>query len=140
MTNLIPHKLFLGSLITSTDEVFLKKANIKSIIRILNHYTNSEKSEKEGYNYKTYYINDDFYEDITLILKNIYEDYQNMEKPILIHCHAGQSRSVVSCIYILIKEGIFENIEEAIKYIEDKRDIYPNEVFIEQLKKLLIKC
>lgn len=70
-------------------------------------------------------------------MKNIYEDYQTIEKPILLHCHAGQSRSVVSSIYILIKEGIFESIEDSIKYIEKKRDIYPNEVFLKQLKKLL---
>ncbi len=137
MTNLIPYKLYLGSLLTSTDEDFLKKANIKSIVRLLNRYTNSEKSEKIGYKYKTYYIDDDFYEDITEILKNIYEDYQTIENPILLHCHAGQSRSVVSSIYILIKEGIFESIEDSIKYIEKKRDIYPNEVFLKQLKKLL---
>lgn len=48
MTNLISNKLYLGSLLTSTDEDFLKKANIKSIVRLLNRYTNSEKSEKNS--------------------------------------------------------------------------------------------
>jgi predicted protein tyrosine phosphatase len=55
---------------------------------------------------------------------------------VLIHCHAGVSRSTAMAVLLLVKYGM--SPEEAILHIEDVRDcLWPNEYIIEIGDKLL---
>ena len=50
-------------------------------------------------------------------------DFVSNRQHILVHCHAGRSRSVVMvAIYLLVKNGL--NQKEALKMIAAKREIY----------------
>lgn len=61
-------------------------------------------------------------------------------KNILVHCHAGLSRSAtIVCAYLIRKNGW--SCEEAVSFVKKKRNrIRPNEGFIKMLKDYETTC
>ena len=59
-------------------------------------------------------------------------DNINNNKSVLIHCSAGKSRSASIVLAYLIKKQNM-TLQNALNYVQEKRDIYPNLNFIQQL-------
>jgi protein-tyrosine phosphatase len=65
-------------------------------------------------------------------LSDIIQLYVAQNKKVLVHCFAGKSRSASFVIIYLIKYMNY-NLNDAYKYVDSLRDIYPNLGFIEQM-------
>ena len=55
---------------------------------------------------------------------------------VLVHCHAGVSRSASFIIAYLMQKSVCASYEEAYEFVKEKRYIRPNDGFIKQLKGL----
>ena len=57
---------------------------------------------------------------------------------VVVHCAKGRSRSAtIVIVYLLMrKRDPFTSLEEAYEFVQDRRDIYPNDGFLEQLREL----
>jgi len=131
--------LYLGS-IFSTDPQIIKENGINDVIS-LGCYPHPEIIVDNQY----YYDIEDNYESKNMekfFNKSIHEIHQIINdniknnKKVLVHCQAGQSRSVSVIITWLMK---YHNMayNDAYNYIKRKRDnICPNRGFIEYMKKL----
>ena len=126
--------IYLGSAYNAANYNLLKELNIKLIINITKEISNYY---PEDYTYKKYEINDNDTADISLFLEDVYKTIkENSDKNIMIHCFMGASRSVSGVVYYLMKEHKM-SLEDAIKYIKDKRSaINPNNKFVSTLKTL----
>jgi protein-tyrosine phosphatase len=134
LTEIIRSRLYLTSLdgiegiknINSFD-IIVSILHYKPIIKNFNGiqiYYESQDNEEDNI--------EQYFESFKLIMNN------NPDKIILIHCLYGQSRSVTLIISYLItiinnKKG--NNIGKIIRNIRKKREIFPNEVFIQKLRK-----
>lgn len=66
------------------------------------------------------------------------DEYIKKDKTVLIHCLAGKSRSAsVVLAYLIKKQGFV--LEDAMKFVKSKREIYPNLNFIDQLMEYEIR-
>ena len=79
----------------------------------------------------------DYIEDslITHIDKCIEFINENKDKKIFVHCNAGISRSPAIIIAYLIK-ALNYSFKDAYNLVKSKRNIKPNEKFIQELKDL----
>lgn len=58
---------------------------------------------------------------------------------VLVHCHAGMSRSVTAVLYYMLKYRGYTSVEEALETVKRSRPIaHPNKGFIKKLKKTAI--
>jgi protein-tyrosine phosphatase len=137
MTTIIPHNLYLGDINNGRDSTFLMSKGIKNIIRIID--PDAYVIRYDNVQYHTYYLYDDVYENIKDVCKHAYEDYlDRQEGAVLVHCHAGMSRSVCVTAYILVREGVCSTLQEAIDFIKSRRSrIAPAPWFIDQIEGLL---
>lgn len=127
--------IFIGSAYNAANYNSLSENNFGLIINMTHDLSNHYTSE---YIYKNFPINDNDEENIDIYLDTAYdyiEEYnKNTTKNILVHCYMGKSRSASIVIYYLIKKYNY-TLDDAIKYIKDKRNIVnPNVNFVMQLK------
>jgi protein-tyrosine phosphatase len=112
--------------------------NIKVVINVCNtnHSIDTKKLWLEN-NIQYYYLplNDDLNQDISHVANQVNEIIiNNTNNNILIHCHAGISRSAAVIIYHLLKSGKFKTYKKALEYVRISRPIIqPNEGFEKQL-------
>jgi len=123
--------IYIGNIFSIADEVLLKKLDqIISLVKV-------PKLLDRNIEQYSFVCNDDSSTNIINIAKQIYPYLCNAEnKPTLIHCIAGHSRSV-SCViyYLMVKYNM--SFENAYSYIEKVRpNICINRSFEKQLKKL----
>lgn len=121
----ITENIYIGNYRDASDMEMLKENDIKSILA-LNGESNGEKAQEAGI-IDTLEIFDfidgsgnDFrlYLDAVDTLKNLQEDFSN----VLVHCHAGRSRSAVVVAGYLVQEKMYLP-EDALDYIRKRRNI-----------------
>jgi len=133
-------KLFLSSESIADDPSQVEKFNIKAIITV--RFNPCELTKKgEEFNIRFFHIPINDRNDV-----NIKEYFENAVKfindardeklSVLVHCHAGISRSATIILaYLMINEKI--SLGEAFKYVQSKRQIIsPNLNFMGQLMAL----
>jgi protein-tyrosine phosphatase len=70
-------------------------------------------------------------------LLNVCKQVRFDERPTLVHCSAGLSRSVSLVAYHLCREGIAESVDDAYALIAEKKMIRPHKNFVKMLRKKL---
>lgn len=128
----IYQNIYLGNYLAADDEQWLKKNNITHILGLIGY-------QKKFDNIHYIYFNnldDTPNQDIISQFKVCFEFIEKSLKScgnILVHCHAGISRSSTIVIaYLMFKYGM--NLREAIVFVKKQRPIInPNYGFINQL-------
>lgn len=129
---IIEDKLYLGSQISIKE--CTENEGIRSYVRVMwdePHYD----EYPDGSNVLHIRIDDsptdDIYEHFSGVI-NFIEDEINKGYKVLIHCYAGISRSAtITIAYLMYKWRMC--FTEAFNYVFEKREIYPNSGFIQQL-------
>ena len=129
--------LFVGSWI-STKTKTLREFKIQTVISVGAFPTSPF---AKGISYNVIHLDDneksvsDLIEILPETLSYIH-DQLSSGKNLLIHCFAGQSRSITIVIAYLIKhKGM--SLDEALTFVKNKRSVSrPNEAFLDVLKKL----
>jgi hypothetical protein len=134
-TEIIPGKLYLTSLDEAENINYLKSKKVTAVLTI-----NCEPSklpvemEKSG-GMKTRFIN--LGDNCTSQIKNYFEeiiDFINDNECVLVHCHAGISRSATAVLAYMMKSYKL-TLNEALMFVRSKRHIIcPNFSFMGQLK------
>ncbi|CAD2109714.1 protein tyrosine phosphatase, putative [Plasmodium vinckei] len=130
------NKIFVSDYIYVLDKLNIEKNKITHIINAAGY--ECKNIFEDIYQYKTYYLKDDMYDDIYFVLldsfyfiKTIIE--QNEENKILIHCNKGISRSIIIIIFFLMNELNIDYFN-AFKMVKKKRKLAnPNMNLITQL-------
>ncbi|CAD2109811.1 hypothetical protein YYG_02335 [Plasmodium vinckei petteri] len=130
------NKIFVSDYIYALDKLNIEKNKITHIINAAGY--ECKNIFEDIYQYKTYYLKDDMYDDIYFVLldsfyfiKTIIE--QNEENKILIHCNKGISRSIIIIIFFLMNELNIDYFN-AFKMVKKKRKLAnPNMNLITQL-------
>lgn len=130
-TMIIPDKLYLTSVTEAQSLNFLKKHDITAILTI-----NTEPVILPfGCKIKTKFIN--LGDNCTSHIKSYFDemnDFIENNERIVVHCHAGVSRSATAVIAYLMKTSRL-NLAEAMKFVQSKRHIVcPNFSFMGQLR------
>ena len=125
--------LYLGNIIAANDEKIIIKHNIKTIITIM---SDDVKNKYKNIEYIHFFLYDDPNENIDKYFSLVYNiiEKQKLEGNILIHCHAGISRSWTIVLWYIMKKFNLPLINAFI-YVKNRRFIInPNIGFIKQLQ------
>ena len=130
---IIKDKLYLGNYDFALNKKLLKEKNITCILVCGSEL---ECKFKDEFKYLKIALND-YIEDslITHIDKCIEFINENKDKKIFVHCNAGISRSPAIIIAYLIK-ALNYSFKDAYNLVKSKRNIKPNEKFIQELQEL----
>lgn len=127
--------LYIGN-IDSLDPNILRKHNISAIISVLSPETPTV--YPHGINVIRISIDDSEHENINPWLEPTYQfihSHQKSKKKVLVHCHAGISRSATVVLYYLMKTFKVP-LSTAFGYLRSRRSIInPNPGFIRTLSK-----
>lgn len=118
------------------DERILASHKITHILNLTSHVKNKF---DENFIYKQIKINDLPTVQIDCFFHESFEFINNAlntkDSVVLVHCHAGVSRSSSFVIAYLMQKKIHSTFEEAYQYVKTKRaKIRPNDGFVKQLK------
>lgn len=135
----IVKKLYLGNYKVATNLNLLKSLGITHILNASIEHPNYFEDE---FIYKKFPLYDSPHENIRKYFNESFKfiddalnDTSSSDKSILIHCHAGISRSSTLVIYYLMKKNNLD-VESAFKYVKNIRHfIAPNHGFINQLSR-----
>ena len=131
---ILPH-LYLGCRKVATCLPGLKQCNVTKILNVTstipNHFQNIA-----GFTYKQIAVEDNLDVDMTQHLTGAFqfieEARQNGER-VLVHCHAGRSRSVTIILAYLMKY-YNHTLHSALEYVKERKpDVNPNLSFVGQL-------
>ncbi|KAH9405015.1 Dual specificity protein phosphatase 1 [Tyrophagus putrescentiae] len=131
---LLPY-LFLGSETHAASKSTLLKLGITAVLNVSHNCPNYF---EDSFAYKRIAIKDSKLDDITMVINEALDYIDKMKSTsengkILVHCHAGISRSPAMCLAYLIKSQQW-TLEEAFEYIKARRgSISPNFNFMTQL-------
>lgn len=134
--------LYLGNYLASSDKKLLKKHGITHILRVVREDVGDV--FPSDFTYKFLELRDIPEQDIKEYFAESHEfidtalrgskDMKSHNK-VLVHCHAGVSRSATIVISYLMKRYINFSFKEAFKFVKSKRSIiHPNSGFVKQLK------
>ena len=127
----ITDKLYLGDLLGAFNVEKLKSLGIKKVLSVIIG-TFSKYKESDNIIQKTIWVNDVPWQNIIKYFGECINFIKGDDK-VLVHCAAGVSRSASIVIaYIMWDKKM--SFEEAFEFVESKRNIGPNNGFIEQLK------
>jgi protein-tyrosine phosphatase len=113
--------LFLGG-VNCTDEKILQKYNIQCVLSVMSNPPNIDETNIE---HMKVYILDNSSENISqhFDIAHIFISQSLKEKKnILVHCHAGISRSATIIISYIMKSQML-TLNDAYKFVKDKRSI-----------------
>ncbi|ESO85048.1 hypothetical protein LOTGIDRAFT_54372, partial [Lottia gigantea] len=131
---IFPH-IFLGDSGHASQKDILDKLNIKGVLNVssqcANHFPND-------YEYMTIRVSDNSTADLSSWFEpsfNFIESMIENDCNVLVHCHAGVSRSVTICLaYLMFKSHL--SLDLAYEHIRARRSIIdPNLNFMQQLRK-----
>ncbi len=130
---ILPH-LYLGCRKAATSLPSLKEHGITRVLNVTSSVPNQ--FEREGFTYKQIKVEDSHDVNMMQYLPEAFrfiEDAKDSGAKVLVHCHAGMSRSVTVIIAYLMKhyEHTLDSAYEFVK--ERKSDISPNFSFMGQL-------
>lgn len=137
MSCICDNELFLSGYKYTDDQ--LTDAGIRTVLNI----TRSVKLHRRPYPEcveatRKYGIRDSLKEDMLKHMDNIVGFMEDAEKPILVHCVAGVSRSATVVMCYLIKTRGF-SLKEVFRYVLERRPcVRPNAAFLEQI--FLYEC
>lgn len=138
--------LWLGSQDAADDIQTLNRLNIKHILSLREQNVKDEilKNQIHSINYRIW-IEDDEDQDISQYFDwsfSIIDNILKTNQSILIHCHAGISRSASIVIAYIIRSysEYFSSVENVIKCISQVRIVDPNSGFRQQLEDFYWKC
>lgn len=130
----VTDNLYLGN-IYALDPKILNKYNIDAIVTVIN----SDVAIKypHGTNVMRINLDDSVYEDISPWMESCYhfiDSHRSKKKNVLVHCHAGVSRSATMVLYYLMnKFGV--PLRQAYAFLQSRRPIIgPNPEFMRVLK------
>ena len=127
----ITDKLYLGDLLGAFNVEKLKSLGIKKVLSVIIG-SFSKYKESDNIIQKTIWVNDVPWQNIIKYFGECLNFIKGDDK-VLVHCAAGVSRSASIVIaYIMWDKKM--SFEEAFEFVESKRNIGPNNGFIEQLK------
>ncbi|SCN62140.1 protein tyrosine phosphatase, putative [Plasmodium chabaudi chabaudi] len=130
------NKIYVSDYIYVLDRLNIEKNKITHIINAAGY--ECKNMFEDIYQYKTYYLKDDIYDDIYFVLLDSFYFIktvlkQNQENKILIHCNKGISRSIIIIIFFLMNELNIDYFN-AFKMVKKKRKLAnPNMNLITQL-------
>ena len=133
---ILPH-LFLGCRKVATCLPGLKQCNVSKILNVTstipNHFQNVE-----GFTYKQIAVEDNLDVDMTQHLAGAFQFIEEARlngDRVLVHCHAGRSRSVTVVLAYLMKYYHY-SLHSALEYVKERKpDVNPNLGFVGQLLK-----
>ena len=132
--DLIIDKIYIGSINSIFDNNTLNKLNIHNIISVVNGFVPPTDTLQE---FIVIDALDSIHTDLSIIFNDIVKYIEKLvdeNKPILVHCIAGRSRSVTIVIAYIIKRYGFP-VEKALIFVQSKRKISkPNDTFMYLLK------
>lgn len=131
---ILPH-LYLGCRKVATCLPGLRESKVNRILNVTstipNHFQNME-----GFIYKQIAVEDNLDVDLTQHLAGAFqfiEEARACQEKVLVHCHAGKSRSVTVILAYLMKY-YSHTFESALEYVKQRKpDINPNLSFVGQL-------
>ena len=129
--NQITENLYLGNFFSAKFADKLKELGIKKVLSIMGGF-NPNYDESYKIIHKSFNVNDIINQNIIQYFGECLNFIKGEEK-ILAHCAAGVSRSATIVIaYIMWDKKL--SYEDALNFVESKRNVNPNPGFVEQLK------
>ena len=129
----ITNNIFLSGVMIAQDIVKIKEYNIKCIINCTKHIPTNF-----NITYLRVPIDDGYNQDINVYFDetfNFIETSIKNNQNVLVHCHAGISRSSTILIAYFMRKNKW-NLQQALKFIKSKRSIVnPNPDFMKALEK-----
>jgi atypical dual specificity phosphatase len=135
--NKILSYLFLGNYSSGNklNSTQIQKEKITDIIDLGNNNTIEERVA--GVNYHVFDLNDSVDDNLSKFIKPCLDIINKKNAIVLVHCHAGISRSasIVIAYLLSICDGILD-YDDAFRFVQSRRTIIgPNRAFVKQLKK-----
>ena len=131
VSEIIPKKLYLGNYDTAKSKETLEKHKISHILTCGKYM---EKHFEDNFNYLQLDLEDIIEENIIRYFDITYK-YIDSGETVYVHCNAGVSRSPSIVIAYLMKKEKMTFIEAFNKVKACRECVFPNESFVEQLKK-----
>jgi len=133
-TVIIPEKLYLTSITEAQSLNYLKKNHITAILTINTEPVEIPKDlQKNGIKTKFVHLGDNCTSHIKSYFDEMNEFIDNNER-VVVHCHAGISRSATAVIAYLMKSSRM-TLNEAMKFVQTRRHVVcPNFSFMGQLR------
>ena len=129
--NQITENLYLGNFFSAKFADKLKELGIKKVLSIMGGF-NPNYDESYKIIHKSFNVNDIINQNIIQYFGECLNFIKGEEK-ILVHCAAGVSSSATIVIaYIMWDKKL--SYEDALNFVESKRNVNPNPGFVEQLK------
>ena len=129
--NQITENLYLGNFFSAKFADKLKELGIKKVLSIMGGF-NPNYDESYKIIHKSFNVNDIINQNIIQYFGECLNFIKGEEK-ILVHCAAGVSRSATIVIaYIMWDKKL--SYEDALNFVQSKRNVNPNPGFVEQLK------
>lgn len=127
--------IYLGNSFNSSNILTLKKFGIEKIVNVTQEIPNSFEQEIEYLRIPVRDTRDNFIE--TYLETSCNFIVKNKKHQVLVHCYMGSSRSAAVVVYYLIKHKKMD-LDEAIKYVNDKRDLVNiNENFVNEMRNMI---
>ena len=131
--DLIEEHLFLSGSHTAENLKMLEDFDIKYVLSVFDDTLNNK---SDSITYMLIFATDTFEQDLLTHFDETYQfisKAQNSGQNILVHCHAGVSRSATIVVaYLMRKHNM--RFESAFNMVNCRRFIWPNESFVAQLK------
>ncbi|KAL7721009.1 protein-tyrosine-phosphatase [Entamoeba marina] len=135
ISEIIPNELYLGSIESATNPDTLNKFNIKSVLSLFKTQVDVPSFIQ---NKKFICIDDYMTEPIGKYFDECVDFIKNSQKPILVHCEMGMSRSATIVIVYLMSTGML--MKDAYDFVKQKRSfINPNNGFWFQIYQYSMK-
>lgn len=130
--------IYLGGLPAALEYSKLKELDVNAVLTVFNDKDTcqfqSNEYAKNNINHKVIDAADDEEQDLKQYFAqgiNFIDD--NIEKTnILVHCYGGVSRSATMLMAYLMQRNL-ESFTETLELVREKRKVYPNDSFVEQL-------
>lgn len=135
MSEILPHKLYLGSIYDVTNDDWLKNNNIKDVITVINGFETEDLTNsltKNNIKHYVFDVADNSTQNLSLLFDTLFEIIDKSPS-VLVHCGMGISRSAtVVLAYLMYSQKMY--LDDAVKFVLKSRlCIFPNDGFIVQL-------
>lgn len=140
MTEILPRKLYLGSLDDACDLVWLKATGVSLVLTVANLPQVAELGDLLAgarIAHRAYDVVDTPSQDLSPLFpvwnRLLAEHLRAAEGgAVLVHCMEGVSRSVAAVIAFLVADHSW-SLQAALEHVAQRRTVFPNDGFIRQL-------
>lgn len=135
MSEILPQKLYLGSIYDATNNEWLKNNNIFDVITIINGYETEDLTNtlsEINIKHHVFDVADNSKQNLSDLFPTLFKIIDKSPK-VLVHCGMGISRSATAVLaYLMYSKKMY--LDDAIKFVLKSRlCIFPNDGFILQL-------